>query len=132
MTTQRDGLRHSAPITSLRGGPTLAGGNCHYHNTAYHQRCSLKTPGVNMKNTHELSSLSGTGHGGHVLALANNTKDFPIKSNHRSSVRWTTPAVMATSPPPLDTETTSLGTTSSAYNEDVDKNYLSNRAALMS
>ncbi|XP_037809076.1 tachykinin-like peptides receptor 99D [Lucilia sericata] len=129
IATQRDGVRHSAPITTLRTGPGLGGGNYHHHNSTYHQRCSLKTPVTsggmnNMKNTHELSALSGNGQGN---TLTNNSKDFLIKANQRSSVRWT-----ATAPSTSVTETTSLETSSAAYNGAADKNYLTNRTALMS
>ncbi|XP_065372364.1 tachykinin-like peptides receptor 99D [Calliphora vicina] len=137
IATQRDGLRHSAPITTLRAGPGGGGavGNYHHHNSTYHQRCSLKTPDsaamASMKNTHELSALSGNGQGP-TLALANNSKDFLIKTNQRSSVRWTTPAVSAQTPPSSVTATTSLETSSAAYNGGTDTNYLANRAAIMS
>ncbi|KAM7361994.1 tachykinin-like receptor at 99D [Cochliomyia hominivorax] len=134
IATQRDVLRHSAPITTLRTGSSLGGGgggSYHLHNSTYHQRCSLKTPG-NLKNTHELSALSGNGQGHQSLS-----KDFLLKSNQRSSVRWTMPAATTTSSstPPTSlslTETTSLETSSATFNGVTDKNYLANRAALMS
>lgn len=134
IATQRDGLRHSAPITTLRAGPGIGSGNYHHHNSTYHQRCSLKLPG-NMKNTHELSALSANGQGHTSLSLANNSKDFLLKTNQRSSVRWTTPAATtatSSSTPPSVTETTSLETSSATYNGGTDKNYLTNRSTLMS
>lgn len=86
---------------------------------------------ASMKNTHELSALSGNGQGP-TLALVNNSKDFLIKTNQRSSVRWTTPAATSQTPPSSVTATTALETSSAEYNGGTDTNYLANRAAIMS
>lgn len=140
IATQRDGLRHSAPVTTLRTG-AVASGNFHTHpypqlhhphhhhnhlNATYHQRCSLKTSLANdeighMENTHELSALSSNGQN-HALAIGNN-----MKSNQRNSVRWCSPkATGCTATSASNTETTSL------ESSVTDKNYLANRTAMIS
>ena len=145
IATQRDGIRHSAPITTLRTGTGTAG-NYHTHphphthhqhhhnhnNSTYHQRCSLKTTSLtndevgHLENPHELSALSSNGQN-YALTMGNNSKDFLLKSNQRNSVRWCSPKASAcTASSNSNTETTSLETAVT------DKNYLANRTAMIS
>ncbi|XP_075147237.1 tachykinin-like receptor at 99D [Haematobia irritans] len=143
MTTQRDGSRHSMPITTTIGQNScnLGGGSYHHHHhhhphhhntsAAYHQRNSLKMG----NNSHELAALSGNG----PLQLYSNSKEMLLKSNARSNGKWATTMSTETVAPNTETSTPSeksvvfgapLSTTINGSADGVsDTNYLGNRGA---